>query len=68
MPKNTTKIETLEVTVTRTWPLHRIKKVQVQIAGKDLWHNDITLTKEQAEQLHTALADILGKTDEAIVS
>lgn len=63
MPKNTTKIETLEITVTRSWPLHRIKRVQVQITGKDLWHNDITLNKEQAEQLYTALEDILEKKE-----
>jgi len=53
--------EEIEITVKRTWPLHNLKTVQVKILGKDIWHNDITLDKTQAEELYLALADILQK-------
>jgi hypothetical protein len=65
MPKPK-KEEKLLVEVTLTWPLRRVKTVQVRIDGKDLWHNDITLTAEQADELFNALGDILGK--ETLVS
>lgn len=60
MAKKTTK-EELEITVKRTWPLHNLKTVQIKILGKDLWHNDITLDKDQAEDVYLALHDILEK-------
>ena len=53
--------EELEVAVKRSWPLHNLKTVQVKIIGKDIWRNDITLDKTQAEELYLALADILQK-------
>ena len=68
MPKQQTKTQELVIDVTRSWPLQRIKEIEVQVAGKDSWRNHITLTKEQAEQLHVALADILGVKEEDIVS
>lgn len=67
MPKSK-KEEKLVVEVTRTWPLHRVKTVEVKIDGKDLWHNDITLTRQQAEELHVALSDILGIKENEVVS
>lgn len=68
--KTTTKTETLEILVTRSWPLNRLKSVQVKILGKDLWHNDITLTAQQVEDLHVALDGVLygGQEEPKVVS
>lgn len=69
MPKKVTKTETLEIMVTRSWPLNRLKTVQVKILGKDLWHNDITLTAAQTEDLLVALDGIIyGEQEKEVVS
>lgn len=51
--------EPLEIIVSHYWPTTLLKSVKITIPGKDSWHNDITLTKSEAQYLHQHLTDIL---------
>lgn len=55
------KIETedLTIVVSRYWPLHKLKAVDIRRSDGNIVHNSITLTAEQVKTLHTALTEVL---------
>lgn len=70
MQKKKVKKASLEITVSRSWPLNRLKKVNVKIIDDSLYsRNEIALDKSQTEDLLVALDGILSGGDpEDIVS
>lgn len=51
----------LEIIVSTYWPTRVVKDIKVTDPLKDNWHNDITLTKAQAQYLYDQLTPIFSK-------
>lgn len=50
----------LEIVVATYWPTRIIKEVTITDPTKDSWHNDITLSKDQAQYLFDQLKPMFG--------
>lgn len=50
----------LEIVVSTYWPTRIIKEVQITNPSKDSWHNDITLSKAEAQYLFDQLKPMFG--------
>lgn len=63
MPKKKISEDKIEIEVTKSFPLNKIKEVFIQKKGQDEWRNKITLSNEDANYIYYALGDILGHTN-----
>lgn len=59
--KNYDPLHPLEIVVSTYWPTKIIKEVTVTDPTKDSWHNDITLSKAQAQYLYDQLTPLFSK-------
>lgn len=59
--KNYDPLHPIEIVVSTYWPTKIIKEVTITDPTKDSWHNDITLSKEQAQYLYDQLTPLFSK-------
>ena len=60
MSKKKISDEKIEIEVTKTFPLNKIKEIYITKSGKDEWRNKITLDNEDASYIYFALGNILN--------
>lgn len=64
MAKKVNKVDPLhplEIVVSTFWPTQIVKEITITDPTKDNWHNDITLTKAQAQYMYDQLTPIFSK-------
>lgn len=59
--KNYDPLHPIEIVVSTYWPTKIIKEVTITDPTKDSWHNDITLSKAQAQYLYDQLTPLFSK-------